>query len=64
MVSALRNKLENWGVIVSDILSAAQSYFICSFSFVKREDNSITHAFARFARTNSDELVWFEDPPT
>ena len=69
MVSALQNKSENLingGVIVSDILSLAQSCYVCSFPFVKQEGNSVAHALAlaQFARTISDELVWLEDPPT
>lgn len=53
MVSALWNKSENLingGVIVSDILSLAQSCYVCAFSFVKREGNSVEYALALFLR--------------
>ena len=51
------------GVFVADISMKAQLCNNVDFSFVKREGNNVAHSLAKFARQNSDFMVWLKDPP-
>ncbi|KAL2940164.1 hypothetical protein RDABS01_001546 [Bienertia sinuspersici] len=51
------------GLIVSDILSLASYFDFCSFSYVRREGNSLAHNVAKRSVNLSHEVVWLENFP-
>ncbi|KAL2943841.1 Ent-copalyl diphosphate synthase chloroplastic [Bienertia sinuspersici] len=51
------------GFIVSDILSLASYFELCSFSYVRREGNSLAHNVAKRSVNLNHEVVWLENFP-
>ena len=51
------------GVILFDILKLRIDFVECSFSFIRRGENSVAHHLAKFALHLVDENVWQESFP-
>ncbi|XP_027082645.1 uncharacterized protein [Coffea arabica] len=51
------------GVILFDILKLRMDFVECSFSFIRRGENSVAHHLAKFALHLVDENVWQESFP-
>ena len=49
------------GAFVADIRQLGQRCNTINFSFVKREDNSVAHALAKFITPIYDYIVWLKN---
>ncbi|KAM1511681.1 hypothetical protein ACFX1Z_023334 [Malus domestica] len=52
------------GMIVEDVLQLASTFSRVKFIHASRFCNGVAHCLAKFALVSSNNLVWFEEPPT
>ncbi|XP_021728488.1 uncharacterized protein LOC110695581 [Chenopodium quinoa] len=53
-----------FGLIIKDILLLASSCHVCTYAFVKREGNKVTHSLAKLSCNFNSVRVWLEEYPS